>query len=64
MATTAKTKTRSKAAPKSPSRKIEDKVQYERFRQFAREHEAGDDAEEFDKAAHKIIPHRLGSASR
>lgn len=55
MATTAKTKTRSKAAPKSPSPKIEDKEQYERFRQFAREHEADDDPDAFDRRVRKIV---------
>jgi hypothetical protein len=52
---TAKTKTRSKAAPKPPSRKIEDKAQYERFREFAREHEADDDPETFDQKFQTII---------
>jgi hypothetical protein len=55
MATTAKTKTRSKAAAKPPSRKIEDKAQYERFRQFAREHETDDDPETFDRAARRVV---------
>jgi hypothetical protein len=54
----AATKTRStrKTAPKPPSRKIEDKAQYERFREFAREVEADDDAEAFDRAFRKIVP--------
>jgi len=52
---TAKTKTRSKAAPKPPSRKIEDKAQYERFREFAREHEADDDPETFDRQFREIV---------
>jgi len=52
---TAKTKTRSKAAPKPPSRKIEDKEQYERFRQFAREHEADDDPEAFDHKFRAVV---------
>jgi len=52
---TAKTKTRSKAAPKPPSRKIEDKEQYERFREFAREHGADDDPETFDRRFRKIV---------
>jgi hypothetical protein len=56
MATTTKTKTRSKAAPKPPSRKIEDKAQYERFRQFAREHEADDNTEAFDQRFRTIVP--------
>lgn len=62
MAMTVKTKTRSKAAPKPPNRKIEDKEQYQRFREFAREHEASDDPAEFDTAARKIIPHRPSSS--
>jgi hypothetical protein len=55
---TAKTKTRSKAAPKPPSRKIEDKEQYDRFRQFARDHGADESTEEFDKRAQKIVTTR------
>ena len=51
----AKTKTRSKAAPKSLSRKIEDKGQYERFRAFAREMDADDSQEAFDRAFRKIV---------
>lgn len=56
MATTATTKIRRKAAPKPPSRKAEDKEQYERFREFAREHEADDDPEAFDRQFRKIVP--------
>ena len=52
---TAKTKTRSKAAPKPPSRKIEDKAQYERFREFAREHEADEDPTVFDQKFRNIV---------
>jgi hypothetical protein len=52
---TAKTKTRSKAAPKPPSRKIEDKAQFERFREFAREHGADDDLDASDRKFQKII---------
>jgi hypothetical protein len=52
---TVKTKTRSKAAPKPPSRKIEDKAQYERFREFAREHEANDDPKAFDRKFREIV---------
>jgi hypothetical protein len=52
-----KTKTRTKAAAKPrPSRKIEDKEQYERFREFAREHEADDNPEAFDRQFRKIVP--------
>jgi hypothetical protein len=53
---TAKTKTRSKAASKPPSRKIEDKEQYERFREFARDHDADDDPEVFDRKFREIVP--------
>jgi len=52
MATKAKT---TKATRKPPSQKIEDKAQYERFRQFAREHEADDDPEAFDRQFRKIV---------
>lgn len=55
---TAKTKTRSKAAAKPPSRKIENPEQYERFREFARAHDTDNDPETFDKAARKIISRR------
>jgi hypothetical protein len=55
MATKAKT---TKAARKPPSQKIEDKAQYERFREFAREHEAVDDPEAFDRKFRKIVPPR------
>jgi hypothetical protein len=45
-------KTPSKAAP---SQKIEDKEQYERFREFAREHEADDDPEAFDRRFRDVV---------
>jgi hypothetical protein len=51
-----KARTTKKAARKPPSQKIEDKAQYERFRQFAREHEADDDPEAFDRKFRKIVP--------
>jgi hypothetical protein len=51
-----KAKTRAKTAAKPPSRKIEDKAQYERFREFAREHEADDSPEAFDRRFRKIVP--------
>jgi hypothetical protein len=51
----AKTRTTRKTAQK-PSRKIEDKEQYERFREFAREVEADDDPEVFDRQFRKIVP--------
>jgi hypothetical protein len=50
-----KTRTTKKAIHKPPSQKIEDKAQYERFREFAREHEAGDDPEAFDRQFRKIV---------
>lgn len=57
MATKAK-KMRKPAAPTPPSRRIEDKAQYERFRQFAREHGADDNAEVFDRQFRKLITSR------
>jgi len=53
---TAKTKTRSKAAPKPPSRKIADKAQYERFVEAARQAEVDEDPEALDRALDKIAP--------
>lgn len=50
----AKTKTQPKTS--KPSRKIEDKAQYERFREFAREHETDDDPDAFDRKFRKIVP--------
>ena len=52
----AKTRTTRKTAQKPPSRKIEDKEQYERFREFAREVEADDDPDAFDRRFRKIVP--------
>jgi hypothetical protein len=52
----AKTRTARKTAQKPPSRKIDDKEQYERFREFAREVEADDDPEAFDRQFRKIVP--------
>jgi hypothetical protein len=52
----AKTRTTRNTVPKPPSRKIEDKEQYERFREFAREIEADDDPEAFDQRFRKIVP--------
>jgi hypothetical protein len=51
-----KTRTTRKTAPKPPSRKIQDKAQYERFREFAREVETDDDLEAFDRQFRKIVP--------
>ena len=54
MATKAKTTKATRKPP--PSQKIEDKAQYERFRQFAREHDADGDPEAFDRKFRKIVP--------
>lgn len=51
-----KTKTRNKAASKPPTRKIDDKDQYERFREFAREHDVEDDPEAFDRKFRRLVP--------
>jgi hypothetical protein len=56
----AKTKTTRKTAQKPPSRKTEDKEQYERFREFAREVEADDSTEAFDRTFRKIVPPKRG----
>lgn len=56
---TVTTKTHRKAAPKPPSGKPENKAQYERFRQFAREHEADENPEAFDRKFRKIVPTKL-----
>ncbi len=55
----AKARTTRKTAQKPPSRKIEDKEQYERFRKFAREVETNDDPAVFDRAFRKIVPRRV-----
>ena len=54
-----KTKTKRKAVQKPSSRKIEDKAQFERFREFAREVEADDDPEAFDRRFQKIVPPKI-----
>ena len=61
MAKTKPTKTAERKAP--PSRKTEDKAQYERFREFAREVEADDDPEAFDRKFRNIV-HIPSSKSR
>jgi hypothetical protein len=53
-----KPKASRKSATTLSSRKTEDKSQYERFRKFAREVEADDDPEEFDRKFRKIVPPR------
>ena len=50
------TKTTKTTRKPPPSQKIEDKAQYERFREFAREHEADDDPEAFDRKFRKAVP--------
>jgi hypothetical protein len=51
-------KTRTKTEPKTRKRKADDPEQYERFREFAREHEADDNPEAFDRQFRKIVPPR------
>ena len=51
-----KTKPTRKTATKPASRKAEDKAQYERFREFAREVQADDDVEVFDRRFRQIVP--------
>lgn len=51
-----KTKTRSKAAAKPPSRKIEDKAQYERFVETARKIGMDEDPDALDRAFEKVVP--------
>jgi hypothetical protein len=57
-----KTKTTRRTDRKPPSREIEDKEQHERVREFAREVEAADDSETFDRAFRKIVPHKKPSS--
>jgi hypothetical protein len=52
----ARTKTRSKAAPKPPSRKIADKAQFERFVEAARQAGVDEDPEALNRAFEKIAP--------
>jgi hypothetical protein len=48
-------------APKTRKRKADDPAQYERFREFAREHGADDDLESFDRNFRKIVPPKTTS---
>jgi hypothetical protein len=48
-------------APKTRKRKADDPAQYERFREFAREHGADDDQEVFDQKFRKIVPPKTPS---
>jgi hypothetical protein len=46
-----------KRAPTKPRKpKTVDPAQYERFRQFAKEHEADAEPEQFDRGFRKIVP--------
>jgi len=54
-ATTKKPRSEPKNRKRTPADNPE---QYERFRQFAREHETDEDPEAFERAARKVIPHR------
>ena len=54
-------KTRTKTEPKTRKRKADDPQQYERFREFAREHEADDNPETFDRQFRKLVPPRQSS---
>jgi hypothetical protein len=56
-----KARTTKKVSRKPPSQKIEDKAQYERFREFAREVEADDDPGAFDRSFRKIVPPKSAS---
>jgi len=56
MANTARTKKAERKAP--PSRKIEDKAQYERFREFAREVEVDESDGAFERTLKKIVVSR------
>jgi hypothetical protein len=51
----AKSKTRTKTEPKSRKRKADDPEQYERFRQFAREHGADESEEAFERAFRRVV---------
>jgi hypothetical protein len=53
-----KTKTRSKATAKPPSRKIADKTQFERFVEAARKAEVDEDPEALDRAFDKVALHK------
>jgi hypothetical protein len=50
-----KTKTMARKAANKPRRKAEDKAQYERFREFARQVETDDDAKAFDRRFRTIL---------
>jgi hypothetical protein len=50
-----KTRAKAKTEPKTRKRKADDPAQYERFREFAREHESDDDLEAFDRKFRNIV---------
>ena len=51
-----KTKEGTKTSPKTRNRKTDDKDQYERFRQSARELGTDESEEAFERAFKKIVP--------
>jgi hypothetical protein len=53
-----KAKAPRKAATGSRRRKADDKEQYERFRQAAREFGTDESEEAFEQAFHKVVPRR------
>lgn len=54
----AKATTKPKRKPSEAERKRAGDEQHQRFREFAREHEADEDPETFDRAFRKIVPPR------
>ena len=48
-------RSKGKAAPKPPSRKIADKAQFERFVEAARQAEVDEDPEALDRAFDKVV---------
>ena len=48
--------TRTKAEPTTRKRKADDPVQYERFREAAREHETDESEEAFERVFRKMVP--------
>ena len=54
MATKAKPTKATRKPP--PSQKVEDKAQYERFREFARDVEADETPEAFERMFRKVVP--------
>lgn len=51
----AKAKTPRKTEPKTRKRKADDPEQYERFRQFAREHGADENPEAFERTFRRVV---------